>query len=92
MTYLAGQAAQRAAMALRDLVTGEAARHFSSPVASITITDGALRRPRRGKISFADLAARASSAGKLLTARSNFKIEERTGSCLFFCPGGRGED
>ena len=84
VTYLAGQAAQRAAMALRDLVTGEAARYFSSPVASITITDGALRLPRRGKISFADLAARASSAGKILTARSNFKIEERTGSACFF--------
>lgn len=84
VTYLAGQAAQRAAMELRDLVRGEAARQFNSPVASITITDGALRVPQRGKISFADLAARASAAGKILTARSNFKIAERTGSACFF--------
>jgi CO/xanthine dehydrogenase Mo-binding subunit len=79
VTYLAGRAAQRAALELRDLVMGEAARHPVSRVASATQTS-----PRSGKISFADLAARICSAGKPLAARSNFKMVERTGAACFF--------
>jgi CO/xanthine dehydrogenase Mo-binding subunit len=84
VTYLAGQAAQRAATELRDLMMAEAARHLGCSVASLKIRDGALSSSRQDKISLAELASRASAAGKVLAARNNFKMEERTGAACFF--------
>jgi len=84
VTYLAGQATQKAAIELRDLLISEAAQSFRCPVSSVRIAEGTLCGPGGGKISLADLASRGSSLGRSLRARGNFKMQERTGAACFF--------
>ena len=84
VTFLAGQAIEKASLEFRNLLKTEAAQHFGCAVDSLRIANNTLLVPGTGKISFADLAARASSAGKTLSTRGNFKLEERTGDACFF--------
>jgi CO/xanthine dehydrogenase Mo-binding subunit len=45
---------------------------------------GAAAGPKRSKLKFADLAARAKSMGESLTARGSVDIKERLGATCFF--------
>lgn len=84
VTFLAGQAIEKAALELRKVLLAEAAQHFGCSLESVRFANNTLFIPGSSKISFAEMAARASSIGKTLSARGNFKLEERTGDACFF--------
>ncbi|MGH7816953.1 MAG: xanthine dehydrogenase family protein molybdopterin-binding subunit, partial [Candidatus Binatia bacterium] len=84
VTYLAGQATQKAAAGLRDLLKKEGAEYFNCPGDAVRIGGTFLRSAAKQKISFGDLAARAASAERKLHVRANFQIQERTGAACFF--------
>lgn len=84
VTYLAGQASQKAAAGLRDLLHVEAAEIFRCPVDGLRIGKSVLRNGAKQKISFAELAARATAAGRKLQVKANFQIQERGGTACFF--------
>jgi CO/xanthine dehydrogenase Mo-binding subunit len=84
VTYLAGQATQRAAVGLRDLLLKEAAEIFRVSVDGFRIGRGVLRSGTKQKISLAELAARAAATGRRLQISANFQIHERGGTACFF--------
>ena len=84
VTYLAGQASQKAARGLRDLLLDEAAQIFRCPVDGLRISKSVLRNGVKQKLSFAELAARAASTGRKLQVKANFQVQERGGSACFF--------
>jgi CO/xanthine dehydrogenase Mo-binding subunit len=84
VTYLAGGASQKAAAGLRDLLLNEGAEFFSCPADRLRIDKGILHNGAKDKISFAQLAARAASAGRKLQVKANFQIQERGGTACFF--------
>ena len=84
VTYLAGGASQKAAAGLRDLLVSEAAKILLCAGDRLRIDKSILRDGARQKISFAQLAARAASAGRKLQVKANFQIQQRGGSACFF--------
>ncbi len=84
VTFLAGQASQKAASGLRDLLLNEAAEAFRCPVERLRIDKSTLRNGAKQKISFAQLAARAASAERKLQVKANFQSQERSGTACFF--------
>jgi CO/xanthine dehydrogenase Mo-binding subunit len=84
VTYLAGQATQRAAVGLRDLLLKEAAEIFRVSVDGFRIGRGVLRSGTKQKISLAELAARAAATGRRLKISANFQIHQRGGTACFF--------
>jgi CO/xanthine dehydrogenase Mo-binding subunit len=84
VTYLAGQASQRAAADLRNLLIKEASAVFHCPVERVKIGGNFLRNGSKQKISFAELSALTASAGRKLEAKANFQTQERSGAACFF--------
>jgi putative selenate reductase molybdopterin-binding subunit len=84
VTFLAGQATQKAAAGLRDLLLKEAAQYLNCAPDTIRIKARSLCGSGKKKISLADLASRAATAGKNLSVRGNFQIQERSGTACFF--------
>jgi putative selenate reductase molybdopterin-binding subunit len=84
VTYLSGQAVQQAAFALRDKLIQLAAALFGCSPHAVRLKRGAAAGPKRSKLKFADLAARAKSMGESLTARGSVDIKERLGATCFF--------
>jgi CO/xanthine dehydrogenase Mo-binding subunit len=84
VTFLAGQAAQKAAAGLRDLLLKEAGQYFKCAPDTIRIKAHSLCGAGKQEISFADLASRAAAAGKNLSIKGNFQIQERSGTACFF--------
>jgi CO/xanthine dehydrogenase Mo-binding subunit len=84
VTYLAGQASEKAASGLRDLLLNEAAQTFRCLVERLRIGKSVLRNGAKEKISFAELAARAAAAERKLQVKANFQIQERGGTACFF--------
>jgi CO/xanthine dehydrogenase Mo-binding subunit len=84
VTYLSGQAVQQAAFALRDKLIQLAAALFGCSPHAVRLKRGAAAGPKRSKLKFADLAARAKSMGESLTARGSVDIKERLGAMCFF--------
>ena len=83
VTFLAGQATQKAAAGLRDLLLKEAAQFFNCAPDSIRAKANSFCAGKQ-EISFADLASRAAAVGKKLSVRGNFQIQERSGTACFF--------
>jgi CO/xanthine dehydrogenase Mo-binding subunit len=69
---------------LRDLLVSEAVEIFSCPADRLRIGKSVLHNGAKQKISFAELAGRAASAGRKLQVKANFQIQERGGSACFF--------
>ena len=83
VTYLAGQAALKAAMRLRARLSDVAAERFCCPAGSIRISRGTISGAA-GKVSFATLASEAVSQGMTLRESGNFAASERAGDVSFF--------
>jgi xanthine dehydrogenase molybdopterin-binding subunit B len=81
---LSGQAVQQAAFALRDKLIQLAAALFGCSLHAVRLERGAAVGPKRSKLKFADLAARAKSMDESLTARGSIDIKERLGAMCFF--------
>jgi CO/xanthine dehydrogenase Mo-binding subunit len=84
VTYLSGQAVQKAAFTLRDQMIHTAAALFECSPQAVHLEGGGAIGPRRSKISFAHLAAAAQSSDEPLTARGSVDIKERLGAMCFF--------
>src|SRR5215469_1534306 len=84
VTFLAGQATQKAAAGLRDLLLKETAQYLNCAPEAIRIKARSLCGSGKKKISLADSASRAATAGKNLSVRGNFQIQERSGTACFF--------
>jgi xanthine dehydrogenase molybdenum-binding subunit len=84
VTYLSGQAVQQAALALRDKLIQRAAALLGCSPESVRLEHGAAVGPKRVKIKFANLAARAKSMNESLIARGSIDIKERLGAMCFF--------
>ena len=84
VTYLGGQAAHGAALALRDRLIETAAAYFKCSPDAIRLGRYFALGPEERKAPFPELAALASSSNKTLTARGNFNVNERTGAACFF--------
>ena len=84
VTHLAGQATQKAAAGLRDLLIKEAAEYFKCGDGAVRIVADSLRGKGKQQISFSELASRAASAGRKLFVTGNFQTHERTGVSCFF--------
>ena len=89
VTYLAGQASQKAASGLLDLLLHQAAETFRCPVERLRNGRSVLRNGAKQKVSFAELAVRAAAAGRKLQVKANFKIQERGGTACFFAQAAR---
>jgi len=83
VTFLAGQATQKAAACLRDLLLKEAGQFFNCAPDSIRAKANSFCAGKQ-EISLADLASRAAAVGKKLSVRGNFQIQERSGTACFF--------
>ncbi len=84
VTYLSGQAVQKAAFALRDKMIHAAAVVLECSPAAVHLERGAAVGPKRSKISFAKLAAAAQSSAEPLAARGSVDIKHRLGAMCFF--------
>jgi CO/xanthine dehydrogenase Mo-binding subunit len=84
VTFLGGQASQKAAAGLRDLLITEAAEYLNCERDAVCIVRNSFRGTGKQEISFSDLASRAASAGKQLRFKGNIQIQERTGAACFF--------
>jgi CO/xanthine dehydrogenase Mo-binding subunit len=84
VTYLAGQACSKAAVELRELLKKEVAAHFDCPAAAVRCDGICFRAGKKENISFSQLAALASSAGRTLRVKANFQMHERGGTACFF--------
>ena len=83
VTYLAGQASQKAAGGLRDLLLNEAAETLRCRVERLRFDKRFVRNGAKQKISLAELAARSASTGRKLQVKANFKIQKRGGTACF---------
>ena len=83
VTYLAGQASQKAASGLRDLLLNEAAKFFRCPVDGLRIGKSVLRNGAKEKISFAELAARVASADESCKSKRIFKCRSAAAALVF---------
>ena len=84
VTYLSGQAVQQAALALRDKLIQLAAALLGCSPHAVRLERGAAVGPKRSRVKFADLAARAQSINGSLSARGSIDIKERLGAMCFF--------
>ena len=84
VTYLSGRAVQQAAFAVRDKLIQLAAALLGCSPHAVRLERGAAVGPRRSKVNFADLAARAKSIDGSLSARGSIDIKERLGAMCFF--------
>lgn len=84
VTHLAGQATQKSAAGLRDLLIKEAAQYFNCENGAVRLVANSLRGTGKQQISFSELASRAASAGKTLSVKGNFQSQGRTGITCFF--------
>ena len=84
VTYLSGQAVQQAACALRDKLIQLAAALLGCPPHAVLLARGAAVGPKRSKVVFTDLAARAKSMNESLSARGSIDVKERLGAMCFF--------
>ena len=80
VTYLSGRAVQQAAFAVRDKLIQLAAALLGCSPHAVRLERGAAVGPRRSKVKFADLAARAKSIDGSLSARGSIDIKERRGA------------
>jgi CO/xanthine dehydrogenase Mo-binding subunit len=86
VTYLAGQAALRAALRLRARLSEIGAERFRCPAGSIHIANGTVLGPA-GKVSFAALASERASQGMTLRDSGNFAATDRAEDVSFFAQG-----
>ena len=84
VTYLSGRAVQQAAFAVRDKLIQLAAALLGCSPHAVRLERGGAVGPRRSKVNFADLAARAKSIDGSLSARGSIDIKERLGAMCFF--------
>jgi putative selenate reductase molybdopterin-binding subunit len=84
VTYLSGQAVQKGAFVLRDKLIQLAAKLLGCPPHAVRLERGAAVGPKRLRLKFADLAARAKSMDESLIARGSVDIKERLGAMCFF--------
>jgi CO/xanthine dehydrogenase Mo-binding subunit len=84
VTYLSGQAVQKGAFELREKLIQLAARLLGCPPRAVRLERGAAIGPKRLRLKFADLAARAKSMDESLIARGSVDIKERLGAMCFF--------
>jgi CO/xanthine dehydrogenase Mo-binding subunit len=84
VTFLGGQATQRAALQLLNLLTEHAARYLGCPASRVTRGHGLFHSAAKEKLSLSELALKAFSDGITLSSKGNFKMEQRTGSACFF--------
>ncbi|HWO42406.1 MAG TPA: xanthine dehydrogenase family protein molybdopterin-binding subunit [Candidatus Eisenbacteria bacterium] len=84
VTYVAGQATRSAALALRELMLEKAARSFGCNRDQVRIINGGVHAGGKRTLSFAELAARSRSRGRVLAVRGNYKVQERSGAASFF--------
>jgi CO/xanthine dehydrogenase Mo-binding subunit len=89
VTYLAGQATQKAVIGLRDMLLNEAAQILRAPVDGIRMGKRVLLSGGKQKISFAELASCAAATGRRLQVSANFQIQERGGTACFFAQAAR---
>ena len=83
VTFLAGQATQKAAAGLRDLLVQQAAKHLNCTPDVLQISPTAICDPGKRQISLRDLARVSIADGGKLSVRGNFQVHERTGACFF---------
>jgi CO/xanthine dehydrogenase Mo-binding subunit len=84
VTYLSGQAVQKAAFALRAKLVRLAATLLGCSLNSVRLERGTVVGPKRTRIKLADLATRAKATGESLTTRGSIDIKERLGAMCFF--------
>jgi CO/xanthine dehydrogenase Mo-binding subunit len=84
VTYLSGQAVQQASFALRDKLIQLSATVLGCSPHAVRLERGAAVGPKRSKVNFVDLAARAKSNDGSLSARGSIDIKERLGAMCFF--------
>ncbi len=87
VTYLGGQAIQKAALALRDCMIETAAFHFKCFPPEIHLTQDVVLGPAKRKLQLSELASLAILSEKPLVARGTFTVKERTGASCFFAQG-----
>ncbi len=84
VTYLGGQAAQRAASALRRRLVELAADRLGCPPDAVRISRGMIAGSDKKKSSLSELASEVSSRGITLKESGNFTVKERSGITSFF--------
>ena len=87
ITYLAGQAAHRGALELRQSLIEMAASRFQCPADCIRISKGVVWGPEKIRVPFSDLSRQAASLGKTLRVCGNFTAKDRTGTPSFYGQG-----
>lgn len=80
VTYLAGQAAQKAATDLRQRLIAATSNHLRCPRDSIRITRGTVLGPNHKRIPFAELASLTAE----LKAFGNFNVKEQSGAACIY--------
>lgn len=80
VTYLGGQAAQKAAKDLRERLIAAASNHLGWPRDSIRISKGAALGPNHKRISLSEVASLTAE----LKAFGNFNVKEQSGAACFF--------